>query len=102
MFRYGIHSYRSENCMRCVVLSKFVKSGSDRRKEAMLNRRATILMVFSFVLLIKRMRAEPTTGRNMSMLSIGKPKVFVIVCSIIYLRSIMATMIRMPVAIMVA
>jgi hypothetical protein len=48
------------------------------------------------------MRAAPTTGRNMSMLSIGKPKVFVIVCSIIYLRSIMATMIRRPVAIIVA
>ena len=51
---------------------------------------------------MNRMQAAPTSGQQISMLSIGNPNALFIVCSILYLRSIMAIMSRMPVAIMVA
>ena len=68
----------------------------------MLKRSAVIFMPLSLVLLSRRMTTAPTRGRKMRLLSIGNPNACEIVCSIIYLRSIIATNIRMPIAMIVA
>jgi hypothetical protein len=86
----------------CVDLSKWVKRKIERRNVATLKSRLTALIAFSFVRLMNRIKAAPASGQQISILSIGNPNMLFIVCSIIYLRSIMAIISRMPVAMMVA
>src|SRR5512139_3282869 len=85
MFHAGIHLCRSTNCMTWVDLSNPVKSGREMMKAAKLAESARILISPSWALGITRRRAAPAKGRNISVLSTGNPKLFVITCSIIFL-----------------
>ena len=71
-------------------------------KSIMLTRRADHFIRFSCDLFITSRRAAPATGRNISVLSIANPDVFVITCSIYPLKSIMTTMAKSPMAIIAA
>ncbi len=84
-------------------LSKLVKSGREIKKVTTLIARVNTLISHSWDLGIRSKMAAPTTGRNIRVLNIGNPKLFVIACSIyVYLNSIQATIISTPVAIIVA
>ena len=72
-------------------------------KFAMLTNRLILFIEASWALSTRRSSNAPTTGRNMTVLNIGNPVLFIIICSIIrYLNSIRAAISNTPIAIIVA
>ncbi|GAB4487395.1 MAG: hypothetical protein OHK006_16410 [Thermodesulfovibrionales bacterium] len=103
MFQAGIQAYASTNCIAWVVLSKFVKSGIESAKTTRLTIRLTALIAARFFLSMKQRIPAPATGRKISIVSIGKPGLFVIVCSMVtYLRNMIRTMASAPAAMIAA
>ncbi|MBT9171356.1 MAG: hypothetical protein DDT18_01730 [Actinobacteria bacterium] len=88
--------------MRCVDLLNFVNKGIEIIKVTVLTIRLNHFIRFSLDLFIRSKSAAPAIGRNINVLKIGKPKSFIIACSIYYLNNITAIIINTPSAIIAA